>query len=221
MGYFYQNNRVLIYLFIILNFVILVVLYYSGINNVQQSSAQDDVTVSANVVGCALELVVYPESRLPVSGNWGTNLNVEVYLDSTQDYLGTTTATSADSNGKGVFDLCSDGIFAGEDSYVFYIRGKSHLRKKFGPVTTFGGAVSYLNFSSSGGLIAGETSNVYDNYINSLDLATQIATLETNDDKNDLNQDGEVNVLDISVTIDNYFKSGDCSPREKAYAICN
>ena len=96
MGYFYQNNRVLIYLFIILNFVILVVLYYSGINNVQQSSAQDDVTVSANVVGCALELVVYPESRLPVSGNWGTNLNVEVYLDSTQDYLGTTTATSAD-----------------------------------------------------------------------------------------------------------------------------
>ncbi|MCA9386585.1 hypothetical protein KC669_00980 [Candidatus Dojkabacteria bacterium] len=221
MGNLYQNNRVLILLFVLLNFFIIFLLYYSGTADIERSSAQEDVTVAANVVGCELELVVYPENRIPVSGNWGTSLNVEVYLADPITYLGTTTSTSNDPNGKGNFDLCSDSIFAGEDDYLFYIRGKSHLRKKYGPITTFGGVASYVNFSTTGGLIAGETSNIYDNYINSLDLATQIATLETNDDKNDLNQDGEVNVLDISVTIGNYFKEGDCSPREQQYAICN
>lgn len=57
--------------------------------------------------------------------------------------------------------------------------------------------------------LAGETSGIFDNYINSLDISTQVSNYNsTNNEKNDLNGDGVVNSLDISMTSFNVFTEG-------------
>jgi hypothetical protein len=58
-------------------------------------------------------------------------------------------------------------------------------------------------------LLAGDTGSTNDNYINSLDLSTLVEKFYTADNKNDLNQDGIVNSLDLSNQIFNLFKTGD------------
>ncbi len=208
----FSNEKIFLLIFLIISLVSLS--FFLAI----KVSSQENVDVNAIVGGCTLQVTVYPEKRIPVTGNWGTNLDVELYLASNNQYQGTLTGLSNNS-GIAVFDVC-DEISPVATDYKIYIRGKSHLRRNYGIHTLFNTPSSSLDLSSDGKLIAGETSIVYDNFINVLDISTQISKLETNDDKNDLNQDGEVNVLDIATSINNYLTEGDCSPKESEDGIC-
>ena len=174
----------------------------------------DDVQVQAIVEGCTLSITAHPEKRWPRVGNWDTYLTVKVY-DTSDNFIGEYTDLSDEPNGTSTVDFCEvTGVTPPPGNYRFFVRGYSHLYRDFGINYAFGGGVTALDFSTGGRILyAGETSNVFDNKINSLDISTQINTLyDTNDLKNDFNQDGEVNSLEIGNTIDNFYMLGDFPP---------
>jgi hypothetical protein len=171
-------------------------------------SSSDQVIVQATVSACSLTLTVKPEKRIPPVNNWGTLLTVDIYNQSGQRIFNY--QVTSDKYGVGTVNICDHGVFLPPGIYRFFVRGFSHLRRNFGAHYTFDKSISILDLSSGGSLLyAGETSNIFDNKINSLDISTQIVHLFTNDNKNDLNQDGKVNSLDISNTITNFFLVGD------------
>lgn len=168
----------------------------------------NQVTVTANVQSCIFLLEVRPEKRIPATNNWGTLVTVDVFSASNV-YIGT---VQANSNNLGVveFDLCASGLPLSAGTYRLYVRGFSHLRRNYGLQSGFTTAQTYINLVPIGTMFTGETSIVYDNYINVLDISTQITNMySTSSIKNDLNRDGTVNVLDIANTITNFYLSGD------------
>lgn len=169
----------------------------------------EDVEVTATVGACILELTVKPEKRIPPVGNDQTELTVDIY-DNSNTLVGTVTGNS-NNVGVATMDICDQGLALTPGTYNFKVRGLSHLRKDFGDYFAFSLAVTQLDLSNGGTeqLLAGETSVIYDNYINSLDISTQINALYTSDNKNDLNQDSTVNSLDISNTIYNFYLAGE------------
>ncbi len=184
------------------------VIIVSYINQKQPRVLQaEDVQVQAEVGSCIVELTVYPEKRIPAVGNWGTDLIVDIY-SSTDTYLDSYITTS-NSLGVATEDVCDQGVFLSTGTYNFYIRGLSHLRNKYAGYTAFNTTTSIVNVTADGELLAGETSVVYDNYINSLDISTQINALYSSAIKQDLNRDTRVNSLDLSNTIINFFTPGE------------
>ncbi len=167
----------------------------------------DDVQVEALVGSCIVELTVYPEKRIPVAGNWGTDLTVDIY-DAGDVYLDSYT-TSSNALGVATEDVCAQGVYLSTGVYNFYIRGFSHLRKRYAGYNAFATPISNVDVTADGPMLAGETSVVYDNYINSLDISTQINALYSGSIKNDLNRDSKVNSLDLSNTITNFFTAGE------------
>jgi len=168
----------------------------------------DQTVIKADIYGCDMDLTVYPERRIPAANNWATDLVVYIY-DSGNTLLGTLTGTS-DNAGLLTEDLCSQGIYLTSGTYNIKVRGKSHLTKGFNSINGFTYYTNSIDLTGGGErLLAGETSLVYDNYINGLDLSTQIKALYSGNDKDDLNQDGIVNSLDISNTLSNLLTTGD------------
>lgn len=168
---------------------------------------QQDVNVSATVQPCILILLFQPSDR--ILGNFSTNADVSLRFSTTNNLLHNFNLTT-DNSGSGVYDFCANSIFPVSGLYDFYIRGTSHLRKRISTVLTFTRATTTTDLRSPTNLlIAGETSNIFDNKINSLDISTQIRALGTNNILNDLNQDGIVNELDLEITRRNFFLVGD------------
>lgn len=166
-----------------------------------------DVTVGARVGGCEMLVRAHPEKRH--LNNYNTLLTVEVYKD--DEYVGTV-YTHTDWDGEGEVSLCDLDANLGTGYYDFLVTGYSHLTKRFDRMlVVFRSAQAEIDFSINNTveLLAGETSIIFDNYINSLDISTQIRAFYTTDNRNDLNQDGYVNSLDISNTIINFYKHGD------------
>lgn len=185
----------------------LVLLSFLPMDMASAVDVEDDVNVVATVGACGLDLLVNPEKRIPRIGNWQTVLTIEI-ISSGGVSLGTF-VTNSDSLGNSFTDICALGFNLSPGTYTLKIRGLSHLTKNYFGITGFDTATTFVNLTGQGDLLAGETSVIWDNYINTLDLATQIATFYTNDNRNDLNQDGLVNSLDISNTITNYLLSGE------------
>jgi len=188
-----------------------VILSVGTIKASAQASDIDTTIISVRVISeCFVELIVYPEKRIPATGNWANTNKVEFVSQAGQS-LGVITL-QADNEGKMRFDSCvqypiSSGI------YTVFVSGISHLRARFDAVTVNVSATTQIpsiNLTTSGQkLLAGETSTIFDNKINSLDLSTQISAMySTTNVKNDLNRDGKVNALDISNTIFNFYKTG-------------
>lgn len=187
-----------------------VVLCWLTISQIRSNAGvlAEDVIVTASVPVCSLQLTARPADRIPPIGNWGTYLNVSV-TNLTDQHLFAFGGNS-DNQGTINYDLCDNGVSVVPGTYNFYIRGLSHLRKKFPAVQTFTNYNSSVIFAApSQYLIAGETSEVYDNFINGLDISTQVVSLYTDDEQDDLNQDGVVNALDLSVTVKNLYAQGD------------
>ena len=161
---------------------------------------------------CTSVFKAYPEKRIPRIGNWSTDIISDVYVVNGSK-LATGTATS-DSQGIYTIDYCALGYTLFPGNYDFYVKGFSHLEKKFANTPAFDvDGPSITDFTTgSRQLFAGETSMVFDNKINSLDLSTQIRLLYSADIKNDLNRDTKVNSLDLSNTVWNLYMLGDCSP---------
>lgn len=168
---------------------------------------QDQVEVSASLYGCELRITTRPQKRIPVSNNWGTQLGVEILAGSQS--LGAY-QTSSNSQGIASDNICDKGIQLTGGNYTLYVKGFSHLRRRFTNVASFDYYQTSLAFTSPTQILfSGETSVIDDNFINSLDISTQIAHIYTNDIKNDLNRDGVVNSLDFSSTIANFYMSGE------------
>ncbi len=176
-------------------------------------SAQDestkDIIINSTVSPCILYITVKPEKRIPAINNWDTFIDMDIYRSSNSSLL-VSLNTPTNIFSKATLNLCDQSVFSTPGNYNFYIKGTSTLRKAYSNISTFNNYENFIDFSAGNSfLLAGETSNVFDNYINSLDLSTQIKNIYTNSYKNDLNQDGSVNSLDFSITITNFFKSGD------------
>ncbi len=171
-------------------------------------SVSSDVNIGADVHTCDLNIKLVPERRVSGAG-YSTDVILDIY-DSVDNKVASVSGVS-NFSGEVTFDLCSENIYLDFGNYTFIARGKSHLYKDFGSYNTFDYASVTHDLSSGeiNKLLAGETSVIFDNKINSLDISTQIVHFTTNDDKNDLNQDGKVNSLDISNTIDNFYFEGD------------
>ncbi len=193
-----------------LGLILFVVVVYSRGRQAPEQIAQvtDNVEITAEIKACILRLKVYPEKRIPRADHWHTTHRVDVYDHDTNTYKGSF-ATWATSNGISETDLCELGIDTAFGKYDFYVRGDSHLRKAYKNRDGFYYALTEFDLTPEGELLAGETSVIYDNYINALDISTQIVAFETGDYINDLNQDSEVNSLDISNTIYNYYVGGE------------
>lgn len=163
------------------------------------------VDITADVYSCELNIIIYPEKRIPQINNWDTLLDVQI--SNTQNQIASLTAPS-NNFGVGTFPLCLNNYQLTSGNYNFYVRGFSHLRRRYSNVTAFDTQTETLDLRPFGEMYAGETSAVFDNYINVLDISTQISNMYTNSIKNDLNQDGYVNTLDISNTITNFYLAG-------------
>lgn len=207
------------YALIVIIFIAILALVGDVVVNISKNKSKErgpnvlseNVEVSARVYGCHLDITARPEKRH--MNNFSTILSIDIF-DNLDNYIDTAIVTT-DVNGEGRVALCDQGIELDDSTnYNFYIRGYSHLRKVFANESAFSTALTVKDFWQSNPdnyLLAGETSNVFDNKINSLDLSTQIHKdiIFTNDYKNDLNQDGEVNSLDLSNTVYNFFEIGD------------
>jgi hypothetical protein len=180
-----------------------------GKKTITKSKAQlnDSVNIIAEIRGCIVKLKVHPEKRIPRTNWWHTTHRVDIYDHFTHSFLGSY-ASYSNEQGESTTDLCALGITTPAGTYDYYVRGDSHLRKLYPNKPAFVNALTDLDLTPEGDLLAGETSVIYDNYINALDLSTQIRKLFVNDYINDLNQDSKVNSLDISNTIYNYYVHG-------------
>jgi hypothetical protein len=157
---------------------------------------------------CKLNLIVYPEKRIPRTENWDTQLIIYIYKDAQK----IASATASSNNlGEATFDFCPQNLTFEAGNYDIAIKGLSHLCKYFQGIRAFENDSQVINLTLNNQvLLAGETSNIFDDKINSLDASTQIrAFYKTNDEKNDLNQDGKVNSLDFSNTVYNFYRLGD------------
>lgn len=170
-------------------------------------TGNDSITVSGNVAIEEVQFQVYPEKRVPSTGNWSTVATVQFRNCSTGAVLYSASGINTNSSGVGTVNLSGTPITGG--SYRFAIKGASHLNRVFGcySLTT---AATYINLTLEGKLlIAGEISNIIDNYINSLDISVLINALYSANYYSDLNQDGDVNSLDVSNLIVNLYTTGD------------
>lgn len=175
----------------------------------ENSVLSENVTLQSTIYACIVDITIYPEKRQPATNNWQTDLDVTIYDITETTELGTFSA-STNSLGQTNVNICDQGVNLLADDYIFKIKGLSHLTKDFSLVGIFDFATETITLTlPSQRLLAGDTSVVADNYINSLDLSTQINSFGSSDNRNDLNQDGEVNSLDISNIIFNFYSAGD------------
>lgn len=192
---------------IILLTLVLVVINVNKSKEPQSKVESVSLELQAVVKPEIIQFIVYPEKRIPLTGNWDTIALFNVLNCSTGALVKSYPGIATDPNGIGVVNIpLTDFLLDG--NYAFSVKGFSHLTKEFGcySVNTAG---STVNLTGEGVLLAGDTSVLADDYINSLDISNLIRFLYSTDYKNDLNQDTRVNSLDLSVLLFNYYKSGD------------
>lgn len=169
---------------------------------------EDEVQISAYIRATGMSFKAYPEKRIPRIGNWDTfaDLTLVNCVNPAKTYQFNNIPTDTTGFGSVVF---SDDVFTFDGPYRIFVRGYSHLNRRFNcyPIEE---ALTHIDLTLEGKeLLAGETSVVYDNYINALDMSVLIRELFTSSYKSDLNQDTEVNSLDFANQIYNLFISGD------------
>jgi hypothetical protein len=166
------------------------------------------VNVTAYIRPETLTFKVYPEKRVPVTGNWSTIVNLTVVSCDDPSRIFTYNNIPTDDSGEGTLVIpAGDALI--DSSYRFFIKGYSHLRREFN-CYTLDHVDQYIDFTLEGKeLLAGEISIIYDNHINSLDMSYLITHFGTSDNKADLNHDGIVDSLDFDILINNLFLTGD------------
>lgn len=166
------------------------------------------VIVSTQVRMESIQFLVKPENRIPVSGNWDTIITkFELIPCSASNALFNYTDIPTNSSGIGTVIIPTEDVIDAA-SYKIKVKGYSHLTKEFG-CYTIQNIVNFIDFTPQGKLLAGDTSVVSDDYVNALDLVNTASKIYMFDYKNDLNQDGKINSLDLSNIIKNYFQKGD------------
>lgn len=186
--------------------ILLLCLIISSVNT-KGLVTNNDISVRAVVKMQQLQFKIYPEKRIPNVNNWDTFTTLYLLDCQTGQRIHQFINIPTNTNGYGIVDLSKDVVFEGE--YAIAASGASHLIKHFG-CYNLRGQVVYIDLTTNGKLLlAGETSNSYDNYINSLDISVLTQNIYSNNYYSDLNQDGQVNSLDNSTQIANIYKHGD------------
>jgi len=192
--------------FLILVTKLFPLLYQPKEEKVEEEIKGETIHITASIKLQSITFKVYPERRVPPTGNWSTILDFQVQNQLTHSPFLQKTLTTNNS-GVGVITLGADeNLPPGNNS--IWIKGISHLAKRYDNMY-FSDQYENFDFTPYGDLLAGDTHISSDNFINSLDISTLINQLNTGNYKNDLNQDSTVNILDLTIQVDNISKGGD------------
>lgn len=204
----HQKLHIIISLAFLVAVIGLIYFYSNHTGDIKRSvKANDDHKVNVTAkINFNPSIVVHPEKRIPRNSNW-SNLNVVDIREKNDTNILITQVVNTNNLGEGeLAQIDIDNLSPGR--YDVTIKGVSHLKKLYKDIE-FRQNTFTMDLTPYGDLKAGDTSVIEDNYINSLDISTQVKNLYTNDTKNDLNRDSVVNSADISNTLHNLYLFGD------------
>ncbi len=156
-------------------------------------------------VAVFMNLAAYPEKRIPSIGNWGTRGILDLYGFGS---LEPDHVFAAPTSSEGI-TVIENNVDAG--IYHASYKGLSHLTRFMRNIQFIEGESVDLDFTELGTyfLLAGDVALSKDDYINSLDIVATMLALYDNEEHADLNADGIVNGLDLSIEVFNLYKSGE------------
>ena len=164
-----------------------------------------------------IDFTVIPEKRIPPTGNNSTRVIIDVYAVGGTIPLHSYSYYDTDSNGHYtglVLTGTSPGI------YDIAIKGYAHLRKRLNNVTLTSSG-NNIDFTAGGTdkLLCGDvyTNVTYldgDNKVNAVDVTYLVSKWAVNDagvsdERADVDENGQVNSLDMTKTVNNYGVVGD------------
>jgi hypothetical protein len=167
------------------------------------------VNITTDVVPCDITFIVHPEKRIPPSGNWSEDLNIQV-VDLLLNVTVFNQTVTSDNSGHAKVQVCPVGVLTDGSHYDVLVKGGSHLRKRFSAVLFQGSPTITIDLTGPGkDLLAGDTDlPVGNNTVNYNDVTQLSINLYSNNRRNDLNRDGKVNSLDLSNMVTNLGKTG-------------
>lgn len=161
----------------------------------------------------SLKIIAKPEKRVFKPGG---NLDLDVtvlFYDPAIEQVVHMLNTSLDKSGSStLYQL----VMPTGNNLQVILKGQSHLAKKIVGVNIANGQDIILDFTDGGyfELLAGDVqgTGLKDNFIDILDLAAEDVKFNANYLNEDLNRDGIVDVLDLSIILVNYNQQGDPIP---------
>lgn len=164
-----------------------------------------------------LDFIVIPEKRVPLVGNNGTRVIIDIYNTGEAIPIQSYSYYDTDINGKYI-GLQLIGVMAG--TYDIAVKGYAHLRKRLNNIALVSGT-NTVDFSLAGSdkLLCGDVyvSGSYpdgDNTVNSIDITYlvskwAVADIGISDERADVDENHQVNSLDMTKVINNYAVIGD------------
>jgi len=164
-----------------------------------------------------LNFTVIPEKRIPATGNDGTRVLIYVYSVGGTTPIQTYSYYDTDNNGH-YTGLPLTGITPG--TYDIAVKGYAHLRKRLNGITLIGGNNDVdFTFAGADKLLCGDVyvNGSYpdgDNMVNAVDVTYLVSKWAINDtgvsdERADVDENGQVNSLDMTKTVNNYAVVGD------------
>ena len=152
-----------------------------------------------------IRIIAHPEKRVNAHENWSTVAKVVFYNKTLKK---TVLTTSVDLNDTGWAAFSTDKL--DEGVYDVSIKGFSHLTKVLRDIR-IDQTTETIDFSQgdSSFLVAGDVHSSKDDFVDGLDIAATVNALYSNDLSADLNHDGFVNALDLSIVVGNIYKYGE------------
>ncbi|PSO43911.1 MAG: hypothetical protein BRC22_03155 [Parcubacteria group bacterium QH_9_35_7] len=158
-----------------------------------------------------LEILAEPEKR--VNGNKSLKFNL-IMANPRANNITYTLNDMTSSTGK--FSKKNVVMPSGKD-FVAVLKGRSHLAKRVVGVNVKKGKKLTLDFTDQGNfkLLAGDVAGtgLKDNFVDVLDISSLLTMNNTSNKEGDLNRDGIVDALDISIILKNINKCGDNIPK--------
>lgn len=163
-----------------------------------------NVTVTANAVTEVFNFQTIPDDRIGDLTNT-QNITIRNCANTSNSYTYTNIPT--DIGGFGTLNIPANHNQFGSKRVI--VRGFSHLNKDLGCIDF--DSVDFTHYFNQPGeeLTPGEVSNVYDNYINSLDASGVITDFTQTTVKYDLNLDGTVDGTDLDILLNYLYQAGD------------
>lgn len=172
--------------------------------NQEVQPVNPDATFTIDLVP-TIDILAYPEKRIPSRGNWSTEGRLRFYQQGDQLYSYQYEMPTSDTGYAIVDHAVADG------TYDVAFKGRSHLTKFIRNVNVQENADISLDYTlnDTDRLLAGDVQYQKDDIVNSLDLSATVLVLYQSDDDADLNKDGIVNSLDLSIEVINLLKVGE------------
>ncbi len=164
-----------------------------------------------------IDFTVIPEKRIPTIGNDSTRVIIDIYAIGGAIPLHSYSYYDTDNNGHYTGLVLTD-ISPG--TYDIAVKGYAHLRKRLNNVTLTGGTNNIdFTFAGTEKLLCGDVyvNGSYpdgDNMVNSVDVTYLTSRWAINDsgvsdERADVDENGQVNSLDMTKTVNNYAVIGD------------